>query len=186
MQIMTSKGPVMLDLSFIQEIKKRSGQAIELCYQCQKCSSGCPVAEHADYHPNQVVRMIQYGLKERILNSSFIWLCSGCETCGARCPNGIKIAAVTDALREMAVKERALSGEKNIPLFHNAFLNSVRRDGRVHELSMMAQYKLRSRTLFADLDIGLKMFKKGKFAFLPKRIKRLKEVRQIFKEAAKQ
>ncbi len=166
---------------FLNEVTHLSGQPIELCFQCQKCSSGCPVSQYADLHPNQLLRLIQFGLKERVLNSAFLWLCSGCETCGARCPNGIRTAAVADVLKEMALLEAKTVAERNTRLFHRAFLDSVRRYGRVHELGMLARYKLNSGTLFQDLDLGRQLFFKGKLALVPHRIKGAGEVRGIFR-----
>jgi len=165
---------------FLAEVSRLSGQKVGLCFQCQKCSSGCPVAQWADLHPSQLLRIVQLGLRDEALGSSFIWLCSGCETCGARCPNGIRTAAVVDALREMAGMG---TRERNTRLFHRAFLDSVRRYGRVHDLGMLARYKLKSGTLFQDMDIGRRLFFKGKLKLLPHRIKDTGAVREIFRRA---
>ena len=167
---------------FLAEVSRLSGQKVGLCFQCQKCSSGCPVAEYADLHPSQLLRVIQFGLRDRALGSAFIWLCSSCETCGARCPNGIRTAAVVDALREMATDTHA--PERNTRLFHQAFLDSVRRYGRVHELSMLTRYKLKSGSLFQDLDVGRNMFFKGKLKLMPHRVHDVGAVRQIFRRVA--
>lgn len=167
---------------FIKEVRDRSGQPIELCYQCQKCASGCIATEYADYYPNEIIRMLQLGKRERVLNSSSIWICSSCETCGARCPNGINIAEVMDALKEMAIEEGIIK-EKKIHLFHNVFLNSVRAHGRVHEATMMANYKIKSGDLMSDAGVGWEMFKKGKMKILPHRIKAKGKLRDIFNKS---
>jgi len=167
---------------FLAEVSSRSGQKVALCFQCQKCSSGCPVAAYADLHPSQLLRLVQFGLRDQALASRFLWLCSSCETCGARCPNGIRTAAVVDALREMAVDPRA--PERNTRLFHQAFLDSVRRYGRVHELGMLTRYKLRSGSLFQDLDVGRHMFFKGKLKLMPHRVHDVGAVREIFRRVA--
>ncbi|MCF8010061.1 MAG: 4Fe-4S dicluster domain-containing protein [Clostridiales bacterium] len=165
--------------SFLDEVKKRSGQPIELCYQCQKCASGCIATEFADYYPNEVIRMVQLGQKERVLNCSSIWLCSACETCGARCPNNINVRAVMDALKEMAI-EKGIIKEKRVKQFHNVFLGTVYSHGRIHEVSMMAKYKLKSLDLFSDMGIGFKMFTKGKLPLTPKNIKDKSKLKNIF------
>ncbi|MCL6558510.1 MAG: 4Fe-4S dicluster domain-containing protein [Firmicutes bacterium] len=180
MQVITSKRPGGLDFSFAGELKERCRQPVELCYQCQKCTAGCPVGEFAEYRPNQIIRLVQFGLKEKIFSSNFLWLCTNCETCGARCPNGIKIAEVMDALREMA-QERGFMPPKNPAfLFHTSFLASVKTFGRVHEASMLMVYKLKSRRIFEDLDTGIKYLLRRKFAIIPRRIKGRRQVRQIF------
>jgi heterodisulfide reductase subunit C len=171
--------------SFFNAVKEMSRQPIELCYQCQKCASGCIATEYADYYPNEILRMVQFGQKERVLNSSSIWICSSCETCGARCPNGINIAEVMDALKEMAIRENKVK-EKNIHLFHTIFLGSARANGRVHEATMMAIYKIKSGDLMSDMDIGLEMFRKGKLPVLPHRIKAKRQLRKIFDKTTAQ
>ena len=72
------------------------------CYQCKKCTSGCPVARYADMHPAMIMRAVQLGQYDMIFDDRFIWLCTGCETCTARCPQGIDIATIMDELKIMA------------------------------------------------------------------------------------
>lgn len=185
MYIITEGGSKALDLNFTNEVKKRSGQDIELCFQCQKCASGCPIAEYGEFDTNKVLRMIQFGLKSQLLKSKAIWICVGCETCGARCPNGIRIAAVMDALREMALEEGISPGEKDIHLFHQCFLDSALSHGRVHEGTMLMKYKLKSGHLMDDVGVGLKLFLKGKLALFPHSVRSKTEVRRIFDWANK-
>jgi heterodisulfide reductase subunit C len=177
-KVITREGPVVLDFSFAQEIRDRCQQPIELCYQCKKCTAGCPVSEFTNTYPNQVIRMVQLGLKEKILNSPILWLCVSCETCGARCPNGIRISEIMDALREMAIRRR-IKKEK-VPMFHQSFLSSVRANGRIHEAVMLAFYKLKSRNFFEDLDVGVKFIRKGKLSLFPSRIKGRKQIKKLF------
>jgi hypothetical protein len=84
-----------------------------------------------------------------------------------------------DALRAEA-SARGITGEPGIKVFHETFLRSVERGGRVHEVSMLGEYKLRSRDFFSDLFMGAKMFMKGKLVLIPKAIKGVGEVRRIF------
>ena len=119
-----------VDSTFLEEAKKRSGEKLDLCYQCLKCTAGCPTAPYMDIRPNNIIRMIQMGMKQEVLGSSAIWFCVSCETCGTRCPNEIDIGVLMDALREMAVEEGVPAKEKNIHLLHDAFVRSIRRGGR--------------------------------------------------------
>ncbi|MDI6829526.1 MAG: 4Fe-4S dicluster domain-containing protein [Armatimonadota bacterium] len=167
---------------FCEKITELSGQPIISCYQCGECTAGCPVAFLADIMPNQVTRMVQLGLEEPVLRSKMIWLCVGCETCTTRCPRGIELAKVMDALRETAVARKIQPGEPSISTFHKTFLDSVERMGRVHEISMLAEYKLRSRNLFSDLLLGARMFLKGKLALIPKFLKGRSDIKRIFKK----
>lgn len=183
MQAMTSREAT--DHTFLEEISRRSGEALSLCYQCLKCTAGCPTAPYMDIRPNSLIRMIQMGRKAEVLGSSAIWLCVSCETCGTRCPNQIDIGVLMDALREMAVDEGVHAKEKNIHLLHEAFIASIRRGGRVHEATMLIDYKLRSKDFFTDLLPGIKLFMKGKIPLLPSLVKGREEVKRIFQKCTK-
>jgi heterodisulfide reductase subunit C len=174
-----------VEMQFLEEAKKRSGEDLSLCYQCLKCTAGCPTAPHMDIRPNNIVRMIQMGMKDQVLRSHAIWLCVSCETCGTRCPNKIDIGALMDTLREMAVEENVPAAEKNIHLLHEAFIESIRRGGRVHEATMLMEYKLRSRDFFTDLLPGMMMFLKGKIPLFPSLIKGRGEIKRIFERCTK-
>ena len=173
------------DLQFLEEAQKRSGEDINLCYQCLKCTAGCPTAPYMDIRPNNIIRMIQMGMKKAVLGSSAIWLCVSCETCGTRCPNEIDIGVLMDSLREMAVEEGIPAREKNIHLLHEAFIQSIRRGGRVHEATMLVDYKLRSRDFMTDLAPGMMLFLKGKIPVFPSLIKGRKEIKKIFEKCTK-
>jgi heterodisulfide reductase subunit C len=134
-----------------------------------------------EYTPAQILRMVQLGQKEALLQSSAIWLCIGCETCGTRCPNEIHAGAVIDALRQIAIEEGVPAAERSVFKLHEAFLTSIRTWGRLHELTMLMQHKLTSGdNLLDNLDMGLDMFIKGKIHPLPKRIAGMDEVRALF------
>lgn len=171
------------DDALLKEVERRSGSAVSTCLQCHKCSSGCPIAPDMDLLSSQVMRLVQLGAREPILESEAIWACASCEACTARCPMGIDIAAVMDTLRMMAVENKASSGDRRGRSFNKAFLTSVRWHGRVFELGMMALYKLTSRDLFADMDKAPKMLAKRKLSLLPHRTPSVNEVRQAFKRA---
>jgi heterodisulfide reductase subunit C len=134
-----------------------------------------------DYKPNQILHMVSMGMKERVLSCKTIWVCSSCYICSTRCPNDIDIARVMDWLRQTALQEGVVPAEKEIPLFHAAFLDSIRTYGRVHEFSMVARYKMRSGKLWEDFKLGWKLFTKGKLKLLPSGMKRRKEVSELFR-----
>ncbi|MGB9630098.1 MAG: 4Fe-4S dicluster domain-containing protein, partial [Thermodesulfobacteriota bacterium] len=168
------------DKNFLEEAKRRSGEELDLCYQCLKCTAGCPTAPYMDIRPNNIIRMIQMGMKREVLGSRAIWLCVSCETCGTRCPNKIDIGVLMDTLREMAIEEGIPAKERNILLLHEAFVQSIRRGGRVHEATMLIDYKLRSKDFMTDLIPGLKLFLKGKIPLFPSFIKGRDEIKRIF------
>jgi heterodisulfide reductase subunit C len=168
------------DLTFVEQVSELSHQNVRRCYYCLRCSAGCPAAPFMEYTPAQILRLVQLGQKEVLLHSSAIWLCIGCETCGTRCPNEIHAGAVIDALRQLALAEKVAVGERTVWKLHEAFLDSIRHWGRLHELTMLMQYKLTSRDLFSDLDMGLAMFLRGKIHPLPQRIAGLEQIQRLF------
>ena len=162
-----------------------TGINVQDCYQCQKCSAGCPVAFAMDYKPNQVMQMVLLGMKERVLSCKTIWVCASCYTCSTRCPNDIDIAKVMDWLRQSALREGVVPAEKEVALFHAAFLDSIRSHGRVHELGMMARYKMKTGKFFDDFKLGWKMFSRGKLKLLPSGVRKKKEITELFRDLKK-
>ena len=105
-----------VDLDFVEQVKEESGEDPKLCYQCGNCTAGCPYTEYFDFPVSQVMRLLQAGQKETILNSHSIWLCATCETCTTRCPCEIDIAHIMDVLRIIARREGYVS-ENDIKVF---------------------------------------------------------------------
>lgn len=153
---------------------------VQACYQCGRCSAGCPVGEFFDLPVMEVVRLAAYGQEQPLLASATIWLCAACETCATRCPNGIDIAGLMDVLRSLALKKGLAPAEPRIAALHRSFLGSIRHWGRAYEIGMIVGYKMRSGDLFGDMKLGLQMFGKGKLKLLPDGIKGRDEVGRIF------
>ncbi len=180
------------DPTFGDVVRERSGESINRCFYCQRCTVGCPTAYVMEYKPAQLLRLIQLGQKDRVLDSSAIWMCVACEACGTRCPNQIRLAPVMDVLRIMAVTEKHAL-EPSVYALHRSFLDSIRLWGRVHELSLIMEHKVRCllaepplffHGLISDLIMGADLILKGKIAFVPERIKRMGEVKRLYEEAA--
>jgi heterodisulfide reductase subunit C len=174
-----------LSKDFADQVKRLGDADVRACYQCKKCSAGCPVAFAMDYMPHQVIRMVQMGLRQQALACSTIWVCASCETCTTRCPNEVDIARVMDTLRQMALDEKAPTIERDIRIFHDLFLRSIRSNGRVFELGLIGLFKLRTGRLFDDIRIGWRMLRKGKLSLIPHRIGERAKVRHIFEKAQK-
>ena len=182
---------VTTELSFSQTVKEQSGEDVQSCYYCQKCTAGCPTAFVMDHKPAQLLRLIQLGQRERVLSSTTVWMCIGCEACGTRCPNQIRLAPVMDVLRQMALDE-GYSPETSVYALHRSFLDSIRMWGRMHEVSMLAQFKTREllteypvffKGLLGDMKLGAGLLRSGKLSFLPDRIKGLEEIKALYKAA---
>jgi len=127
----------------ILQLESLAGTKFADCYQCGKCTAGCPRSAHMDKTPHQLIRMVQLGHVEAALKAGAIWQCVSCETCTTRCPKRVDCAAVMDALRQVSYERGVTSKQQAaVVLFQKAFLDSVRRNGRMNEIEMIVQYKL--------------------------------------------
>jgi heterodisulfide reductase subunit C len=169
---------------FTSQLESRSGANILACYQCRKCSSGCPVAGGADLQPHEMVFMAQLGQKEVLLRSRMIWECTSCHTCATRCPQQVNIAAMNDALRQLSRQQRMVTPQTTMPVFNDIFLGTVRRLGRMHEIGLMAWYKLRTLKLMDDVGKFPMMLMKRKLSLLPTFVRGYGDRKRLFGKTA--
>jgi len=171
---------------FQATIERHCKERIGHCYQCGKCSAGCPIAFQMDYLPNQIIRMIQLGMEKQVLSSRTIWLCASCLTCTVRCPREIDVAEIMDYLRRCAYKKGVIPIEETeIPLFNKIFLRNIELFGRLYEMGLIGMYNILSGEFFKDMALAPKMFLKRKIGILPPRIKNSKEIKKIFRESGR-
>jgi heterodisulfide reductase subunit B len=162
-----------------QRILDELGENVYLCYQCIKCTSGCPVAEFFDWQPNQIMRAVQLGQEDIAFESQTPWLCAACQTCTTRCPQGLNIAAIMDFLTREALQRGYKPQVPEVNIFTEAFMREVRLWGRSYELGMMAELKLRTGDLFGDMDLAVKILQKNKLPFLPHPSHRPRRVKPV-------
>jgi heterodisulfide reductase subunit C len=94
-----------LDADFTREVSGLiGGKDLTACFQCAKCSAGCPVSDKVNIQIHEVMRMLLFGLKE-VLQTDMIWLCTTCYTCQERCPQGIEITDILFGLKNMAFRK---------------------------------------------------------------------------------
>ncbi|MCJ7702000.1 MAG: heterodisulfide reductase-related iron-sulfur binding cluster, partial [Anaerolineales bacterium] len=162
--------PTTINPDLARRIQEQIGQNVYLCYQCVKCTSGCPVAEFFDWQPNQIMRAVQLGQEDIALESQTPWLCASCQTCTTRCPQGLVIAAIMDFLTR-ETKARGLEPARpELNIFNEAFMRELKFWGRSYEPGLMVEMSLRNRNLkalLADSEMYLKMIQKGKVGFFP-------------------
>src|SRR5512136_898146 len=103
-----------------QDLQAMTGENVMLCYQCKKCTLGCPSAYIMKLRPHELMRAIQLGLEDEVFWSGTIWICLSCETCNTRCPQGINILRVIDGLRELALAKKVdyYNPVPSLPIFH--------------------------------------------------------------------
>lgn len=165
---------------FSNLVQSLSGEDVSKCYQCGKCSAGCPIASEMDIQPSRILRLIQINSKDTVLSSSTIWLCASCETCFTRCPEEIDLVRVMDVLRRLSLEQGYRCPEEGILRFNRFFLDSVKNYGRVHELGLVVRHNLASRQPFKDLGRGIALFRRRKIPLLPERIKGVDQIKRIF------
>lgn len=165
---------------FCEEVAAASGQDIEACYQCGKCTAGCPMARAMDMMPNQVIRAVQLGAKDLALEADAVWYCAGCETCASRCPRDIDMSRVMKTLARLCVKEGRKPKDPAVAAFHKSFIESMTRWGRAHEVEVIGLTKLRDGSQrLKDIPLGAALFSKGRLELLPHHVPQCRKVREI-------
>lgn len=165
-----------------RKVEAESGVVLSDCYQCGKCSAGCPVAAWMDYTPRQVIRLLQLGLGDEALKARTPWLCASCQACYTRCPREVNLPRLMEAVRQEA-RRRGMVNDKKVDIFDRAFLKSLERYGRAHEMGLMIQYNLQSGQPFKDALLAPPLLLKGKISPIPVKIKNVAEVKDIFARA---
>ena len=94
-----------INTRFRQDVERLSGQKIAACYICGKCSAGCPITSSMDIQPHEILRLIQLGQEAEVLHTNTMWLCSSCLTCASRCPKGISLTHVMEAVRALQLRK---------------------------------------------------------------------------------
>ncbi len=172
---------VEISMTFQQQIEAISGQNVYLCFQCSKCSAGCPLADRMDLKPAQVMHSVRLGLKDEVLNCRTIWWCMGCETCSARCPQQLEPAKVMNAACILAQREGVRPGLRDVNTFYRNFVGNLWLSGRIHDASLAAVTGLALGTLLDDLPIALKLLAHGRIT-LP-RLPRNNHFRAVYEKA---
>ncbi len=169
----------------LARLEEEAGTEVSLCYQCGKCSAGCPAAFAMDYPPREIIRLLQLNMLDEAINSNSIWVCASCETCSERCPRGVDIASLMDTLRREALRQ-GKTGDNKVAAFNAAFLNSVKMLGRTYEAGILLQHNAVTMQPFKDANLGLPMMKRGKISILPARIKGREQMKKIFERVQEQ
>jgi heterodisulfide reductase subunit C2 len=173
------------EFSFLEKVEAAGPFHAEQCFQCRKCTNGCPASFAMDLYPDQVIRLTLLGQKEEVLRCRTIWVCASCETCTTRCPNGIRIAEMMDHLKELAVAEGVGIAEPNIFALHQSFLENVLKKGRVFEGTLILRYLLRSGqwrekvkqgTWRDEVRLAWRLFQMKRLSFFPRSIRGKEEL----------
>jgi heterodisulfide reductase subunit C len=110
---------------FAQRVEEISGQKLFACYQCGNCTAGCPVAFAMDLGPHQVIRFSLLGLEEEVLKSNTFWMCASCLQCTSRCPKGLDIARIMEAIRLVILRKKERLDRLEVAELSEEFLERV-------------------------------------------------------------
>lgn len=184
--------------SLSQEVIERSGQPLAACYQCRRCAAGCAVGDETGYFtPDRLIRTVMLGDRETALSNELVWKCVSCYTCGTRCPNEIQTARITETLKQMGKEAQVEPLKPKVSHFHDAFIQSGVRWGRVNEMEFMGAYEmknllpelkaLRWQSVFEEIKRQLRLatammrLKRMHFGFLA--AKGRKEVKALYRKS---
>jgi len=186
--------PYFFNPQYLDALEKAGPFRALACFQCRKCTNGCPLTFAMDLMPDEVIRLVVLGEGERVLRSRTLWVCSSCGTCSTRCPNEVRIAELMDHLKETALKEGVPCPEPEVLLLHQSFLKQIKKRGRVFETFLLPSYTLRSGlwrkswkegTWLRDLILGVKMAQKGRLSWRPHRTADRAGIERAFSERDK-
>jgi heterodisulfide reductase subunit C len=187
-----------LSQPLLKEVMDRSGQNLLACYQCRRCAAGCPVGEETGVTPDRLIRMIIFEEREEALNNLLIWKCVACYTCGTRCPNNIQTARINETLKQISKESHIDPLLPKVSAFHDAFLKSTSHFGRVNELEFIGLYEMKNTArelkygggwkavaseMKSQAKLGISMMKKKRIHFRFRKIRRLSEIKRLYKRA---
>ena len=146
-----------MNLDFVRKVESLSGTSVRRCFQCGKCSAGCPMRVSWSTRRTGSCGFLQLGQWERVLAGRSIWYCASCETCSTRCPNKVDLAAIMDALRKLSWDSDGPSKESYVQLANRLFIENIRTYGRQYEMRLGAVFNMKSGQFLKDLMLGPKL-----------------------------
>jgi len=175
--------------SFVKEVMKMpEGENILDCIQCGLCAGSCPTRFAMDYSPMQIIKMMHLGMRERVLSSSTIWICSTCYTCYTRCPRGINITTLMMSLRNLAIEENFVDKNGVKPKFHRSFFEVVNKYGRLHEPELLTKLLRKSdlKSLFHNVALGWRLWRRGKLQIRAPKIEQSTDLFNILEKTSEE
>jgi heterodisulfide reductase subunit C len=174
------------NVELAEKIARDSGVVTSECYQCGKCSAGCPMAHAMDLQPREVVRCLQLGNADELLNSRTIWICAACHTCVDRCPNSIDIPTLNEHARFEA-KKRRICAVKEVDRFNDIFIQNIKIFGKSQEAVLEGAYNVSTGNLMQDMGNVPHMLRQG--LLRPEKIHLVKDregVRRLIRAAERE
>ncbi len=181
---------VVLDDDFLEELyAEPGGEQARLCAQCGMCSASCPSIELMDYSPRKLIALLRAGRADKVLASSSIWVCASCYLCTVRCPREINFPELMHALSRLALRHGYADKAFRTRTMYSLFVDSVKRNGRVHELGLISRFYLRTNLysrigfLIMSLLMSLRMLRRERIVLRPSRIRDIDQLQAIIARA---
>lgn len=175
-------------------VAAETGIMVASCYQCLRCTNGCPVGTLMDIKPHEIVRLVQLGCRDELLESSTPWICLSCEMCSTYCPNEIDVAGLMNYLKNSVVSSLRKPALYEVAAFHEAFLEVLGKYGRMNDFELMAAFKWKvvlhhgppgRKEMFEDISLAWSLLKRGRLGLLPDRAKGAGDVRRFLEQHGK-
>lgn len=181
------------DPGFMDEIARAGGENVRSCFQCGTCTGGCPTQHAMDYPPRTIMRMIQLGMRDEVLQSTTIWTCASCQTCITRCPRGVRIPEIMGALKSIAIRDNIKPGYPKGMVFYKEFNDELKRYGLLPEMILSIMFYIKGsdnplemvKTMIKDAPMGLAMFTHGKLKLMPHKVKNIDKIQKIYEASLK-
>jgi len=177
---------------FLEEIRSiPGGESVRWCIQCGMCAGSCPNVNQMDYSPRRTIALIRAGRRHDVLKSNSMWVCASCYLCTVRCPKEVKITELMHTLERLAGYYGLTTKRTSTADMYRAFIDSIKSNGRVHELGMMMKYyltaiftgKLNPFSLIKMAPMALNLLSHGRMTLRPTRIKGAEQVKTIVERA---
>jgi heterodisulfide reductase subunit C len=180
------KDEAALREAFLAEVDRiPGGERLRRCIQCGTCTGSCPVSYAMDLMPREVMALFRAGDIESILRSRTIWVCASCYQCTTRCPSKIRVTDLLYALKRVAVDRRIFPRKFPVYVLSEAFVHQVKKYGRNHEMGLLRDYFLKTgpMRLLGRMGMAWALWRKGRLAWRPRRIRGLQELRRMIARA---
>ena len=167
---------------FIDELLSvPGGERLKDCIQCGTCSGSCPVSYYMDNPPRKLFAMVRAGMREQVLESDSLWLCTSCYTCTLRCPKEIAVTDIIYGLKRIAIQEGKVSGAAKAAALADSFVDVVNSRGRNFEPELLIRFYAKTSPLamLGQAGLGLKLLVRGRMPIVGKRIKGRDQIRTI-------
>jgi heterodisulfide reductase subunit C len=177
---------VLEENGFLEEVRSvPGGEYVDLCVQCGMCAASCPSVSWMDHSPRKIIALIRAGQRDRVLASNSMDFCASCYLCTVRCPQGVKVTELMHVVESLAVRHGVANGHTATPAMHRAFVESVKRDGRIHEFGFMRRFYFRTNPLAAlkMIPVGLKLLSHGRLLLREEKAEGTDQLRAIVEKA---